>query len=155
MEYEVATEIEVQRVIWGDAVPEEVTDIGRVSYWMVKEVAPRDGLLVFGGFRGRRGDEGQSLVSFPETRPDLTGNRIGICQITAECNRSALEPYFKALEENRIEDQIPRLLETEDEIVLLRTLELDRPRRLSLLPHETVAVCPPRSKPTSAQEPHQ
>ena len=123
MEYEVATEIEVQRVIWGDAVPGKLPilvgfHIGwskkwpRVTAYWSSEVsgdaeATKDNLWFLSRKRGRLDGKSHWYLS----------NYRGVQPL-------ALEPYFKALEENRIEDQIPRLLETEDEIVLLRTLEL-------------------------------
>lgn len=122
-DYEVATEIEVSRVIKGDLEPGKHTIL--VAYpigWSVEQptVMGYSSTQVMGDAEATK----ENLWFLNARRSRLDSEDHWCLETYRGVQPLALEPFFNALRAGDIAGRIPELFGTRDEIVQLRTLEI-------------------------------
>ncbi|MDB5336877.1 MAG: hypothetical protein JWN70_2496 [Planctomycetaceae bacterium] len=122
-EYEVATEIEVSRVVKGNIAPGKLTILLEYAIgWSTK-----DPLVMSYSSTQLAGDADattDNLWLLTKKRSRLDSKEYYQLSTYRGVQPLALEPYFKALQGNGLAGQIPQLLRSTDRIVQLRTMKV-------------------------------
>ena len=122
-EYEVATEIEVIRVVQGDVAPGKLTIlVGFAIGWSTER--PFVSSYMSTEVAGEAAATEDNLWFLSKSRSRIDSKEYFYLSTHRGVQPLALEPYFKALQGQRIADHVPQLLRSDKEIVQLRTLEL-------------------------------